>query len=155
MQRPLAETNAAALEGHWHSIKITPPADLPQIHFWRKFDPIWWLENADEPVPPDWYRPHDKGRVTKWHFRNPFHNFTFYVIGIADKKSVRSGCYPDQIANPHGGWNVAVSRRRIILLPFISYQHGRFEFYFGWHPRGNFGVKFNFSDSNLPRKPEP
>ena len=149
MQRPPAGTNVAALAGKWHSVKITPSPDLPEIHTWQKLNPVWWVENADEPVPPDWYRPDEKGRVTKWHFRNPFHNLVFYVIGVADKATVRSGCYPKQTSKPNGGWNFAVTRRRIALLPFVSYQRGRFGFYFGWRERGNFGIKANFSDSNM------
>ena len=151
----VAATNVAALNGHWHSLKVVPKPGLPEIHFYNKLNPVWWLENSDEPVPPAWYLPADPHRITKWYFRNPFHNFTFYVIGIADKKSVRSGRYPDVIANPNSGWNFAVSRRKIIFLPFTCYQHGKFEFYFGWHPRGNFGIKLNYSSSNLSQKKKP
>jgi hypothetical protein len=32
--------------------------------------------------------------VLKWHYRNPFHNFDNYVIGVADQEFVRSGKYP-------------------------------------------------------------
>ncbi len=150
MKRAVAGTNSAALDGQWHSIRMTPSPKLPKIHTCQKFNPVWWVENADEPVPPDWYRPDEKGRVTKWHFRNPFHNLVNYVIGVADKETVRSGCYPEKTTNPNGGWNFAVTRRRIVLLPFVSYRQGRFGFYFGWRERGNFGIKANFSDSNRP-----
>jgi hypothetical protein len=135
----------------WHTIEVAPKAGLPTIHFYDKLNPVWWLGNIDDPMPPNWYRPEDEHRKTKWYFRNPLHNFTFYVIGIADKHSARSGRYPDVVSNPHSGWNFAVSRRRIVLLPFISYQYNKFGFYFGWHARGNFGVKFNYSESNIPR----
>jgi len=148
-------TNAAELDGKWHSVEISPSPDLPKIHTWQKFNPVWWLENDDDPVPPAWYLPDDPHRATKWRFRNPFHNFNFYVIGVADKKIVRSGRYPEKISNPNGGWNFAVSRRKIILLPFISYQRGKFEFYFGWRTRGNFGIKFNFSSANENQEPRP
>jgi hypothetical protein len=141
-------TNKVALDGKWHSIQKFPPPNLPEIHAWQKFNPVWWLENSDDPVPPAWYLPDNKHRVTKWHFRNPFHNFDFYVIGVADKKFTRSGRYPDVIANPHGGWNFAVARCKIILLPFVSYQRGKFEFYLGWRERGDFGTKLNYSTSN-------
>ena len=143
MKRPLANTNAA----RWHSIKVTPWADLPKIHFYDKLNPVWWMENSDEPVPPEWYKPEDKHRVMKWHFRNPFHNFDFYVIGVADKKFVRSGKYPGRNSSPHGGWDFEVARRKLALLPFISYQRGGFNFYFGWRERGNFGIKLNYSRS--------
>ena len=148
-------TNAAAPDGKWHSVEILPPARLPKISTWQKFNPVWWLENADDPVPPPDYFPDDKHRALKWSFRNPFHNFDFYVIGVADKKIVRSGRYPEDVSNPNGGWNFAVSRRGIILLPFVSYQRGKFEFYFGWRTRGNFGIKLNFSSTNENQQSKP
>ncbi|MEJ2008995.1 MAG: hypothetical protein P8Z30_12710 [Acidobacteriota bacterium] len=128
----------------WQSIQITPRPGLPKIHFYNKLNPVWWFKNSDEPIPPDWYKPNDKHRVLKWHFRNPLHNFDNYVIGIADKSSVRSGRFPLQTSNPHGGWNFAISRRKLLVLPFVSYRRGRFEFYLGWRERGNFGAKLNF-----------
>lgn len=148
-------TNAAALDGKWHSVEILPPACQPEISAWQKFNPVWWLENSDDPIPPAWYLPDDIHRAKKWRFRNPFHNFDFYVIGVADKKFVRSGRYPEETANPNSGWNFAVSRRRIILLPFVSYQRRKFEFYFGWRTRGNFGIKLNFSGANENQQPKP
>jgi hypothetical protein len=141
MKRPPADTNAA----RWHSIKVTPRADLPKIHFYDKLNPVWWVENSDEPVPPEWYKPDDRHRVMKWHFRNPFHNFDNYVIGVADKKFVRSGKYPERNSNRNGGWDFEVARRKLVLLPFLSYQRGGFNFYFGWRERGNFGIKLNYS----------
>ena len=99
---PPADTNAA----RWHSIKVTPRAGLPKVHFYDKLNPVWWAENSDEPVPPKWYKPEDRHRVMKWHFRNPFHNFGNYVIGVADKEFVRSGKYVDRNSRPPGGWNL-------------------------------------------------
>jgi len=141
MKRPPADTNTA----RWHSIKVMPRADLPKIHFYDKFNPVWWVENSDEPIPPAWYKPDDRHRVMKWHFRNPFHNLGNYVIGVADKKFVRTGKYPERNSSPKSGWDFAVARRKLVLLPFISYQRGGFNFYFGWRERGNFGIKLNYS----------
>ena len=141
MKRPPADPNSP----RWHSIKVTPRAELPKIHYYNKLNPVWWVENSDEPVPPEWYKPDDPHRVMKWHFRNPFHNFGNYVIGVADKKFVRSGKYPERNSRPRGGWDFAVARRRLVLLPFISYQRGSFNFYFGWREHGNFGIKLNVS----------
>ena len=76
--------------------------------------------------------------------RNPFHNFDFYVTGIADKSSTRIGPFPRQLANPNGGWNWAVCRYKWVRLPFVDYQRGRFEFYCGWRTAGNFGFKLNY-----------
>jgi hypothetical protein len=141
MKRPPSKTNAA----RWHSIKVTPRADLPKIHFYDRLNPVWWMENSDEPVPPKWYKPEDRHRVMKWHFRNPFHNLSNYVIGVADKKFVRGGKYPERNSRPRGGWDFAVARCKMVLLPFISCQRNGFNFYIGWRERGNFGVKLNYS----------
>ena len=141
MKRPPADTNAA----RWHSVKVTPRADLPKIHFYDKLNPVWWVKNSDEPVPPEWYKPDDRHRAMKWRFRNPFHNFSYYVVGVADKEFVRSSKYPGRNSRSPGGWDFAVARRRIVLLPFISCRRGGFNFYFGWRERGNFGIKLNYS----------
>lgn len=140
MRRPPPDPHAA----RWHTIHVEPKADLPEIHFYDKLNPVWWFGNADDPIPPDWYKPDDSHRQTKWFFRNPLHNFNFYVVGVADKKISRSGHYPDRNSTPKGGWDFEVARRRIIFLPFVSYDRSWCTFYFGWRERGNFGMKLNF-----------
>lgn len=152
---PLLETNRAALPARWHSVPITPKPK--KISTWSKFNPCWWFGNMDEPTPPGWYRPEEKGRVFKWHLRNPFHNFAFYVIGIADKPHVRSGRYPLNIGNPHGGWNFAVAKYKLLRLPFLAYNRGGFDFYFGWRTAGNFGGKLNLNARRPPssKRSEP
>jgi hypothetical protein len=127
----------------WHRVQVSPRAGVPAIHCYDKINPVWWVKNSDEPVPPEWYRPHERRRVIKWRFRNPFHNFSSYVIGIADKKFVRNGRYPEVTSNPNGGWNFAISKYKWLRLPFIDYRRGRFESYVGWRDHGNFGVKAN------------
>lgn len=107
----------------------------------RKLSPAFWLGNADDPTPPDWYRPDDPGRGWKWRLRNPFHNLTFYVIGIADEEFTRVGPHPDAVFHPDGGWTWAVSRASVLPLPFVSYRGKRTQFYLGWRERGNFGIK--------------
>lgn len=139
----------------WHTIKVTPPPWLPEISFYDKFNPVWWLGNVDDAIPPAWYLPGGKHRNTKWGFRNPLHNFNFYVIGIADKTFYRSGFYPERNSDPNGGWNFAVSRRHVILLPFISYERKRCFFYFGWRERGNFGIKLNLHLRDKPEMDRP
>jgi hypothetical protein len=140
-----SKTNRIALAGKWHSVKIIPLRNVPEISACDKLNPVWWFENADEPVPPAWFKPGAKLRGLQWFARNPFHNFSRYVIGIADKKYIRSGRYPREISNPNSGWNFAVARRHCIPLPFVSYRRGKFEFYFGWRVRGDFGIKINFN----------
>jgi len=142
MHRPPAGTNSV----HWHTITVTPPTHQPQIHFYDKLNPIWWFGNIDDPTPPAWYRPDDKHRTTTWRFRNPFHNFDHYVIGVADKKFIRSGHYPERNSKPNGGWDFEVTRRKLALLPFLSWQRGGFNFYCGWREAGSFGIKLNFSE---------
>ena len=127
----------------WHSIRTTPPAGL-KIKWQDKLNPVWWLQNADDPVPPDWYLPGNKHRALKWSFRNPLHNFNFYVIGVADKKIIRSGRWPVKNFNPNGGWAVATVRRKLVLLPFVSYQRTHCIFYIGWRERGDFGAELKF-----------
>jgi hypothetical protein len=151
MKRPAADPNAP----RWHTIKVNPPPGLPEIHFYDKLNPVWWLANNDDPIPPAWYLPEDKCRETKWRFRNPLHNFNFYVIGLADKTFHRSGRHPGRNSNPNGGWDFAVARKHIILLPFVSYERKRCSFYLGWRERGNFGAKLNFHSQSNQSQPRP
>jgi hypothetical protein len=147
--------DAAGAKSHWHSIVVTPSTNAPVVHTWNKLNPIWWVENASEPHAPDWYRPNSSFRNVWWWLRNPFSNFSSYVIGVADKKTVRYGRHPDKIGNPNGGWNFAITRRRIVFLPFVDYRRSRFEFYFGWRKAGNFGIKLNFHQRILePTNPK-
>ena len=125
-------------------------AARPRFSLLQKLNPLWWFTNADEPVAPDDYRVGEKLRTLKWHLRNPLHNFTFYVIGIADKEFTRTGCFREQ------GWTWAVCRYGWLRLPFVSYRRGGFTFYCGWRDRGNFGFKFNYSTPPPPpAKPCP
>lgn len=147
MLRVPTDTNAV----HWHTIVVKPKTELPEIHFYDKLNPVWWFGNADDPIPPDWYKPEDKHRETKWYFRNPLHNFNFYVIGVADKKFHRSGHYPERNSDPNGGWDFAITRRHVLPLPYISYERSWCNFYFGWRERGNFGIKLNFPRGSKAR----
>lgn len=152
---PSAPTNSLSREGSWHSVEVRPRKKLPEISTWNKFNPVWWFGNIDDPVPPAWFRPDEKRRVFKWHLRNPFHNFTFYVIGIADKPHVRSGRYPKKVGNPNGGWNFAVAKHRLLRLPFLAYNRGKFAFYLGWRERGNLGAKINYGAKRPPKTLKP
>jgi hypothetical protein len=125
----------------WHTITIPPAPSTPLIHFYDKLNPVWWLENADDPVPPKWYLPGDPHRGLKWRFRNPLHNFDHYVIGVADKQFSRSGRYPERNSDPHGGWDFEIAHRKLAVLPFISYERYQITFYFGWREHGAFGIE--------------
>src|SRR6516164_1210399 len=90
MQCPPTCCCPAAPKPKWHSVVMPLRTNLPAIHFYNKINPIWWFGNVDEPRAPDWYRPHASRsfRNVAWYFRNPLSNFSNYVIGIGDKKSV-------------------------------------------------------------------
>ena len=148
---PMTREPVGTSSARWHTITVTPKAGLPKIHFYNKLNPVWWLENADEPVPPAWYLPADQHRVTKWRFRNSFHNFDFYVIGVANKPFVRSGRYPERNSNPHGGWDFELARRKLALLPFISYERRSCTFYLGWREHGAFGLELRFHRKPVSR----
>ena len=110
----------------------------------QKWNPVWWLGNIDTPEPPPDYKPDDPHRIRRYQWRNPGHNFTFYVIGIADKEFFRVGRHPEEVFKPGGGTNWAMSFRGIHPpLPFVSYQGRHCSTYFGWRERGNFGAKLN------------
>ncbi|MDB6130049.1 MAG: hypothetical protein JWM04_1156 [Verrucomicrobiales bacterium] len=140
VQESVATPSAATVEPEDRHQNI-PHFNVPTI---QKFNPVFWFKNADEPVPPEDYKPDDKRRGLKWNLRNPFHNFTYYVIGMADKPFVRTGKHAADVFNPEQGWNWAVCKYRRVRLPFISYQNGGLKFYFGWRERGNFGIKLTF-----------
>jgi hypothetical protein len=138
-----AKTNSPALTKPFesprrHEVVMTNSVSVKKG---LKWNPKFWLGNLDDPVPPPGYRPNDKHRAGRWRLRNPGHNFDFYVIGIADKTFRRAGRYPDRIFSPRNGWNWAVCKYKWARLPFISYHHNSFKFYFGWRERGNFGIE--------------
>ena len=112
---------------------ITRPASVhtPPIRAAQKWNPIWAFGNADDPVPPTWFRPGEKNRATLWRMRNPFHNFTHYIIGVSDKDITRTGKYPGAVFAPGGGWNWAITRHRWLPLPFVSFDGNHGRFYFG------------------------
>lgn len=109
----------------------------------RKWNPVWWFGNADDLEPPAWYRPGSANRRWLWRLRNPFHNFTFYVVGVADKPFTRTGRFPETVFAPGGGWNWAVARHKWVRLPFVSFNGKWCRFYVGWRERGNLGCKVN------------
>ena len=141
----MVRTNTAREHVSWHTIEIKPPLNAPKIHFYQKLNPVWWLKNSDDPKPPAWYRPEEKYRRLKWSFRNPLHNFDFYIVGVADKTFYRSGRFPDKNSDPRGGWDFEAVRYKFIWLPFVSYHRQKFDFYLGWRNRGNFGIKININ----------
>jgi len=148
--------HSAPLLGPRSASMTNSPTHAPRFRISQKANPAWWFGNADEPVAPDWYRPGDCRRNARWHVRNPCHNLTFYVIGIADKEYIRVGRHPTHVFNPYEGWNWAVCRYKWLRLPFLSYHRGGFQFYCGWRNAGDLGMKLNFVKKKKapPHKPE-
>ncbi|MFA6543540.1 MAG: hypothetical protein WCS99_03890 [Limisphaerales bacterium] len=154
----------ASRVGEWGSTE-SHPTDKPggdsksPARNFQKWNPIWWFGNVDDPEPPDWYRPGSPCRRPLWQLRNPLHNFTFYVIGIADRPFTRTGRFPDAVFAPDGGWNWAVAGCKWVRLPFISYNGEWWRFYLGWRERGNFGGKVNVgklpAPDLKPQMPDP
>lgn len=129
---------------------INPPNTLPMWLLWAFFlnedDPLWG-DAAFNPTQKDsaWWR-------IKWWFRNPAHNFTFYVIGVAHKQITRIGKYPNDVFSPVPGWNWAVAYTEPdgwFPLAFVSYTGRYVRWYVGWRERGNFGLKLTAA----PKKP--
>lgn len=118
--------------------------------FHKKLNPIWWFLNDDDPHPPEKYKPTSPKwwRYAYWYWRNPLHNFFWYVVGIHDRDNSEVVVWriPDHLHNPNGGWNWSVIKCGRLFYPFISYKGKRLEkFYLGWRPeRGAFGFKLNF-----------
>lgn len=127
---------------------VTNHVHIPTL--W-KFNPIFWFDNYDRPMPPPSFWPESKHRRLRWLWRNPFHNFDFYIIGIADKTFVREGKYPERVFAPQEGWNWAICKYKLLRLPFASYWRGSFNFYIGWRDRGQFGFEFKFSEPKEKR----
>jgi len=134
--------------------------DLPHWTTWALFG------NDDDGIfgeePSADYLPDERICATKalrWFLRNPLHNFTFYVIGGADRcngefdilriddTGISSGHYrcPARYTFPskksscfyvalHGG-------KPFVALRWIHCPHHQSDFYLGWRCRGNFGAK--------------
>ena len=141
-----AATHQVNRPPQWHTVAMPATTNHPSIHWYAKSNPIWWLGNADDTTPPSWYEPGNSLRTVMWYVRNPFHNFDYYIIGVADKNTHRSGRYPALVGNPDCGWNFAVTRWKFLYFPFVDYKSksNRFEFYFGWREKGDFGIKATY-----------
>jgi len=116
---------------------------------WPKVNPIWWLYNSDDPMPPLWYQPNTWNwlRTIMWYARNPFHNLQFYVIGVADRNysmvttwvnpAVKDGNYRSSISV---GW---------LRLPFVSRENAKITFHLGWQYNGDFAIRFYVNNSKV------
>ena len=129
---------------------------------WKeRLNPIWWLGNVKWPEAPDWYLEEEhKGKSMKWatfvwYIRNPFQNFTHYVIGISDKVDEPEyevvGKDPKHLFSAEHQFNWWVVKYKWIRLPGFSwwFRIGKknenvrdqlnFHLMFGWKKNGNIG----------------
>ncbi len=113
------------------------------------------------------HKPPTFSKALLWSLRNPFHNYTFYVLGFASKyvhcdefvvinltpKSFRFCTYTPYgttvFSDRHTCFFVAFHSMR----PFISFRYTfenqkRFEGFCGWRERGNFGLKLALRSGN-------
>lgn len=109
---------------------------------WRqKLNPVWSVfGNADDgPCGDDKWR---RGRPdtfwlrVQWWLRNPAHNLTHYVVGVADRAHTYHG--PDM-----GSQGLILARVVCgpLVLPFVAFNHKGLYSYIGWRPSGAFGIK--------------
>lgn len=150
---PEYQATAKELDKKWHTI-LVPANTNVVIKTWDWWNPLWYLKNADDPVPPSDYHPDwcEFMRKLEWGLRNPLHNAFFYGIGDAHKNKTRSGYYPEYVGNPNGGWNFAITGSNFMRYLFLSYSSEHWDIYFGWRNRGNFGAKVNIHFKGKSKK---
>jgi hypothetical protein len=116
----------------------------------------------DSAVPFCSEKPNGCAKALRWWLRNPLHNFCFYVIGSAHRMNGEFTIIQWGPGNryclfwyePQGETVFAGSGTSFYLgfhgwKPFVSLRIAysrklRSDFYIGWRPRGNFGIKLNF-----------
>lgn len=113
------------------------------LEWWYPLDLFWLLiENEDDSIYGDaaWRagRPKSFGLALKWWLRNPFHNLTWYVIGVAN----RDRLLVINKDSDEAGWVYGYLQleTKWLRLPFLAYN-GRVVGYIGWRPSGAFGLK--------------
>jgi hypothetical protein len=113
--------------------------DRPAIYpLSKKLNPLWWFGN-DEAKSTDSF--------TYLYLRNPLANFRRFVIGVGDRDHFVSGVRP-ALTNVPSDVGVSGIRWSVIwlgfvpALPFVSWSIlGQWDFYLGWLPWGEFGVR--------------
>lgn len=129
-----------------------------QVPLRKKLNPIWWVLNDWDRDPPRWYLPSRPGwyRRVYWWFRNPFHNFGRYVLGVCDRNYVMTITRRDgyqHVVHPDGGhedylvgWErgyISLGRSRLPWIAWGATSPMQSKFYAGWQPTGFAGLKFN------------
>lgn len=140
-------------------VSVDLPPRRTGIHPCLKLCPWWALfGNADDGYFGDdnWRagRPKSLLLALDWWLRNPAHNLTWYVIGVADRPRTVSGVYGNRFHRPGGGWLTSWTSVRAfglsLQLPYVSYLSAHVKGYAGWRPSGAFGLKLNLSITGEP-----
>lgn len=128
----------------------------------EQLNPIWWFGNVKWPEPPDWYIEELKAegygpKMTTfwWYMRNPFQNFTHYVIGISHKINSPEfsiiGKDIEHLFSPSYNFNWWYLKYTWLRLPGFSFwcrlgkkneditKQLNFHIMFGWKKSGNLG----------------
>lgn len=116
---------------------------------YNRLNPLHWIvaffSNSRKNqylIPGTLHVDHTKTKATQrilYWFRNPAHDFMSYIIGFEQDPEFKTvkGNDKDTLID---GWIFALRKWKFIYLPYIAYQ-GKIQFYFGWRPNGNFGIK--------------
>lgn len=73
-----------------------------------------------------------------WWVRNPCHNFTFYVLGVAQHITTRVGRFPRDVFAPQGRFNIAATSAE--AAPMWCIPFGVFAFLVGSSAKGLVGL---------------
>lgn len=126
-----------------------PPWRRP---WYVKLNPVWWLGNHGDPLPPADYDPGRPlwWRTAMWYLRNPLVNFSDFVLGVCDRNYFAWGVAPirttawNDLPEPwRYGFKWTVIDFGLLRLPFVSYVGQHWMFYAGWQVNGNIGFKLN------------
>lgn len=101
----------------------------------KKLNPLWALLGNED----DGYfggKPPSLKNAVLWWIRNPFHNFTHYVVGIVDRDHFYEG--PDLDLPGRFFGEVSTENLR---LPLLVWNSAKWNMYLGWRPSGAFGIK--------------
>lgn len=110
--------------------------------------------------------PNDCSKFLKWQIRNPLHNFTFYVIGSANRCNSRMtllslapehsetccyhacACYEDAFPSQNSCFFLGLHGCKPFIALRLRYSScKKSDFYFGWRTNGAFGIKLKFLGS--------
>ena len=144
-------------------VAVLEKARRPKRPWKEKLNLYWmFIDNDDDGIYGDdnWRAGREKNLklAWEWYKRNPVHNLTWYVLGVADRERTVSGEYGNAFHKPGGGflycWTDVSIGGIPVSLPFVSYISPHVKAYFGWRPSGAFGPKLNISKAGTISVPK-